>query len=122
MLKWEEHDLGIMLQKASMAAIRMAGFRFLPMVLAAALLAAAGARAADADCLSKAERRAVLSSGKAISLAQAIRAVKPPQGEVVGARLCKGGTGYVYLLTLLSRDGKVRLVTVDAVSGRLAGR
>lgn len=103
-------------------AMRMAGFRFVPIVLATALLAGAGARAAEADCLSRAERRAALSSGKAISLAQAIRAVKPPRGEVVSARLCKGGTGYVYLLTLLSRDGKVTQVTVDAVSGRLAGR
>lgn len=100
----------------------MAGFRFVPIVLAAMLLGGAGAGASEADCLSRAERRAVLSSGKAISLAQAIRAIKPPRGEVVDARLCKRGTGHVYLLTLLARDGKVTQVTVDAVSGRLAGR
>jgi uncharacterized membrane protein YkoI len=36
---------------------------------------------------------------------------------VVRARLCEGGKGLVYMLTVLSRDGKVARVTVDATSG-----
>ena len=45
-----------------------------------------------------------------------MRAVKR-RGEVVRARLCEGGKGLVYMLTVLSRDGKVAQVTVDATSG-----
>jgi uncharacterized membrane protein YkoI len=82
---------------------------------ALAVLTAAPADAAERRCLTKEQQRAAIASGKAVRLSVAVRAVK--RGEVVRARLCEGGKGLVYMLTVLSRDGKVVRVTVDATSG-----
>jgi uncharacterized membrane protein YkoI len=84
--------------------------------LAIAVMAADPAAAAERPCLNKEQQRAAIASGKAVRLAVAVRAVKR-RGEVVRARLCEGGKGLVYMLTVLSRDGKVVRVTVDATSG-----
>jgi uncharacterized membrane protein YkoI len=81
-----------------------------------AVLAADPADAAERRCLTKEQQRAAIQSGKAVRLGVAVRAVKR-RGEVVRARLCEGGKGLVYMLTVLSRDGKVARVTVDATSG-----
>jgi uncharacterized membrane protein YkoI len=96
----------------------------------AAVLAAAGPAAAEQRCLTKAEQKAAISSGQAITLAAAIKAARgvAPRvpvtqtrnsREVVRARLCKGPEGLVYVLTVLARDGKVTRTTVDARSGRV---
>jgi uncharacterized membrane protein YkoI len=88
------------------------------LALAAVLLAMAGPALADAPaCLGKKERRAVIASGEVITLKAALATLPENSGEVVRASLCKGPKGYVYLLTLLPRDGKVSRVTVDAKSG-----
>ena len=75
-------------------------------------------------CLSKAEQRAALSSGQTVTLAAAIRSVRGSvrgrgTREVVNARLCREHNGLVYLLTLLTRDGKVTHTAVDATSGKV---
>lgn len=92
--------------------------------IAALLLAVPLAQAADVEaatnCLTRDQRRAVVASGKVVPLSTAIRATRARKNEVVKARLCQGPKGLVYLLTLLARDGKVTLATVDAVSGKLA--
>ena len=87
---------------------------------APALAAPDGARA----CLSKAEQRAALSGGQTVTLAAAIRSARGSvrgrgSREVVKARLCREQNGLVYLLTLLTRDGKVTHTAVDATSGRV---
>jgi uncharacterized membrane protein YkoI len=84
--------------------------------IAIAVLAASPAAGAERKCLTKDQQRAAIQSGKAVRLAVAVRAVKR-RGEVVRARLCEGGKGLVYMLTVLSRDGKVARVTIDATSG-----
>jgi uncharacterized membrane protein YkoI len=84
--------------------------------IAIAALAADPALAAERRCLTKEQQRAAIASGKAVRLSVAVRAVKR-RGEVVRARLCEGGKGLVYMLTVLSRDGKVAHVTIDATSG-----
>jgi uncharacterized membrane protein YkoI len=84
--------------------------------VAIAVLAVDAAAAAERKCLTKEQQRAAIQSGKAVRLAVAVRAVKR-RGEVVRARLCEGGKGLVYMLTVLSRDGKVARVTIDATSG-----
>jgi uncharacterized membrane protein YkoI len=81
-----------------------------------AVLVADPADAAERRCLTKEQQRAAIQSGKAVRLGVAVRAVRR-RGEVVRARLCEGGKGLVYMLTVLSRDGKVARVTVDATSG-----
>src|SRR5215510_13934337 len=88
---------------------------WLTSALAFAMLAAEPAEAEDARCLNK-EQQAAIASGKAVRLGVAVKAVKR-RGEVVRARLCEGGKGLVYMLTVLARDGKVTRVTVDATSG-----
>ena len=98
------------------------------LVIAAALtaLSAPALAAPDEDhaCLSKAEQRAALSSGQTVTLAAAIRSVRGSvrgrgSREVVKARLCREQNGLVYLLTLLTRDGKVTHTAVDATSGKV---
>jgi hypothetical protein len=73
-----------------------------------------------AICLSKDQRRDLIASGKVVPLSAARRAVPNQRAEMVRARLCEGPAGFVYLLTLVARDGKVTRATVDAGSGKLA--
>jgi uncharacterized membrane protein YkoI len=98
-----------------------------PAAIAVVLVAAALPAHAEEQarvCLSKSEQRAAISSGQAVTLAQAIRSARGSiQGrgarEVVNAKLCREEKGLVYLLTVLSRDGKVTHMTVDATSGKV---
>ncbi len=89
-------------------------------------LLAVSAFAADtpahrAACLNKAEQRAAVASHRAVSLGHAIKALHSHRHrvDVVRARLCRHGEGLVYVLTLLSRSGKVTRATVDAANGEL---
>jgi uncharacterized membrane protein YkoI len=71
-------------------------------------------------CLNKAEQRAAIVSGQAVTLGAAIRSVRGHGArEVVKARLCREPRGLVYVLTVLARNGKVTNTTVDATSGRV---
>ena len=87
-----------------------------PRHLTFAMLTVDPAEAEDRRCLNKEQQRTAIASGKAVRLGVAVKAVKR-RGEVVRARLCEGGKGLVYMLTVLARDGKVTRVTVDATSG-----
>lgn len=78
------------------------------------------ANAADAQCLTPAQRRHVSASGKVVPLSKAIRAARARRTELVDAKLCKSPKGLVYRLTLLAHDGKVTRATIDAASGKLA--
>jgi uncharacterized membrane protein YkoI len=88
---------------------------------AAATVAAAAERKA---CLTKAEQRAAIAHGEAVTLATAIRSARGSvrgrgAREVVKARLCRRQNGLVYVLTVLARNGKVTHTTVDATSGKV---
>lgn len=94
------------------------------LLIAAALIALSRPGLAAADdhrsCLSRAEQKAALSSGQAVTLAEVIRTVRGHGArEVVKARLCREQNGLVYLLTVLARDGKVTHTAVDATSGKV---
>src|SRR5262249_5359078 len=97
----------------------------LPVACLLAALPAVPAFAADSPrlaCLSKDAQRDALASHQAVPLAQAIHLIRPKyKGDVVRARLCRGPNGLVYMLTLLSRSGKVTRATVDAVNGTVVG-
>ncbi len=84
-------------------------------------LSAAPALAADPGpptCVSKDVQRAAVASGQAVPLAQAIQTIRSKnRGEVVRARLCSSPRGLVYMLTLLSRGGKVTRAAIDAANG-----
>jgi len=69
-----------------------------------------------------AQARSVIQSGEVIPFAQAIRAARgSAEGEMIDSRLCRGGGGYQYVVTFLGSDGRVKRVTVDGRSGRVAG-
>lgn len=105
--------------------------RTLTLVALSALVAAAWlpepATADEQVCLSKTEQRAAISNGQAVPLADAIRSArsvrtaKRSRGsrEVIKARLCREQKGLVYVLTVLSPDGKVTHSSVDATNGKV---
>lgn len=95
---------------------------FAAAMLAMVAFAPSWADEAIGACLGKEERRAVVATGQVMRLAAAIRSSHPRRGgDVIKARLCKGPNGYVYVLTLLARDGKVTRTTVDATNGAVIG-
>ena len=95
-------------------------------LLALAMSAAGGldARASEAlQCLSPQERRDAVAGKQAVPLARAVSAVRRSvPGDVVRAQLCRNDKGLVYMLTVLSRNGKVTRATLDATSARLLDR
>ncbi len=98
----------------------------LPRLLAAMTLVLALPTAAAAEerprCLTRAEQRAAIADGQAIPLAVARRMLRQRVGgELVRARLCHDSGRLIYLLTVLTRDGKVMHVTVDATNGTVIG-
>jgi uncharacterized membrane protein YkoI len=100
--------------------------RLLAMAVLLIVLSAPGPAAAAEKrvCLSKAEQRAAISHGQAVTLAAAIRSARGSvrgrgAREVVRARLCRGPNGLVYVLTVLARNGKVTHTTVDASTGKV---
>ena len=68
----------------------------------------------------RASRSGPVVSHQAIPLARAMRHAKARLGgEIVRARLCRGGNSLVYVLTVLARDGKVTRAIIDAASGKM---
>jgi uncharacterized membrane protein YkoI len=99
----------------------MARARLYPIALVV-LAAARPAAAADPPaCLTQEQRRAAVATHRAIPLAHAVHDVRSRAAgaDVVGARLCYRGGQLVYLLTVLTRDGKVIRASVNAASGAL---
>jgi uncharacterized membrane protein YkoI len=105
---------------------------FAALAVSAAVLASSLApEPATADeqlaCLTKSDQRAAISNGQAVPLAAAmhsvrsVRTAKRSRGsrEVIKARLCREPKGLVYVLTVLSGDGKVTHTSVDATSGKV---
>jgi uncharacterized membrane protein YkoI len=78
------------------------------------------AAAADRkSCLSPEERRAAITTHKAVPLARAMHVVKAKlAGDILKARLCQQERGLVYVLTVLAQDGKVTQARVDAADGQ----
>ena len=92
------------------------------LLIGLALGCAAPAWAAERRvCLTPEERNAAIAARRALPLGRAMRLVQARiGGEVVGARLCRQEPkGLVYVLTVLSGDGKVTHTSVDATSGRV---
>jgi uncharacterized membrane protein YkoI len=71
-------------------------------------------------CLTEAEQRAAVASHRALPLAVVIKSVNRHhiKRDVVRVRLCRRGEHLVYVLTLLTPNGKVIRRTVDAANGK----
>jgi len=104
----------------------MAVYRFLAVVVLSRLMAGAASPAiaagrAHRPCLDKAEQRAAVAAHRAIRLSQALKSAHRHgyRGELLRARLCRRDGRLVYVLTLLTRSGKVTRTSVDARNGEL---
>ncbi|MEQ9691378.1 PepSY domain-containing protein [Bauldia litoralis] len=100
----------------------------LPALLLGMTLLLAGAtapvdEAEAANCLSDRDARSAVQSGQAVSLSKMIKRIQSTTGgEIVPPpKLCKQGGQLVYIVNVLSPDGKVTKVTVDAASGSILG-
>ncbi|WP_428651062.1 PepSY domain-containing protein [Roseibium sp.] len=79
-------------------------------IFALLILTLAATLPAQAACLSQAQAREAVASGKAASLGSVAGRV---QGEILKAQLCQQGGGYVYVLSV-KNGGSVTTVTVNA--------
>ncbi len=76
---------------------------------------------ANAECLSRSEARAALQSGQVVSLAQIRGQIAAAVGgSIIGAELCRDGSGYYYEVTV-QVGGSVRRFRVDAATGAILG-
>jgi hypothetical protein len=72
----------------------------------------------DHECFDRQEQRMAVHQGLAIRLGAALRSINARDGdELLRAELCRNKTGFVYVLTILARNGKVSRTIVDARSG-----
>lgn len=84
--------------------------------VAAAEAVAAAVAPAEPACLTAAGIQEALVAGRALRLADIRRKLK---GDIVKADLCRSGGKLNYLVTVLTPEGMVRRVTVDASSGEM---
>jgi hypothetical protein len=83
------------------------------------------ASSAYADgCLTPGEARNVAQSGEILPLSRIIGQIRTAaNGEILPPpQLCNIGGRYVYLVNVLTRDGQVTRLTVDASSGNIIGQ
>jgi hypothetical protein len=98
--------------------------RSFPPLLPAAFLALfsfgrAWADGSTGSCLTDAELRDLVNSGQIIPQIYAFRTARNQiGGEVVRASLCPKETGLVYIITTLTKDGKLNRIDINAVTGR----
>jgi uncharacterized membrane protein YkoI len=86
-------------------------------VLATALVPAS----AQADSDQDRARRAV-EQGQVLPLNAVLKSIKHQcRGRVLDAQLFKGGRGWVYRVRVLTREGQVADLAVDAQSGQIMG-
>ena len=69
-------------------------------------------------CLTEGEQRAAVASHRALPLAVVIKLRHRIKRDLVRVRLCRRGERLVYVLTLLTPNGKVIRRTVDAANGK----
>ncbi len=71
------------------------------------------------SCLTDAELRDLVNSGQIVPQIYAFRTARNQiGGEVVRASLCPKETGLVYMITTLTKDGKLNRIDINAVTGR----
>jgi len=92
---------------------------FLPAGCVLAAICSNAVRAGERDCLSRTEQSAFVAAHQVMPLAEVIRTLRKHgrEGEVVRVRLCRREGGFDYVLTLLSRSGKVINADLNAANG-----
>jgi uncharacterized membrane protein YkoI len=94
---------------------------FLLSTCALVVVPAFAVKAGERVCLNKAEQSAAVAAHQVIPLAEAIKTMREHghPGEVVRVRLCRREGTLDYVLTMLSRSGKVISADLDAANGEL---
>ena len=94
---------------------------FLSSVCAVMAAPAFVVKAAERVCLNKTEQSAAVATHQVIPLAEAIKTLREHghPGEVVRVQLCRRENGLDYVLTMLSRSGKVISADLDAANGEI---
>ena len=88
-----------------------------PQLALAAYLGAAAFGVQSPSCLSQEEARASVQAERLIEFQEAARlAGQKHKGSVVSANLCRVNQRLVYVLAILSSEGRVARVAVDAKS------
>lgn len=85
-----------------------------------AFLGAVSAHAADLDedCLSEAEVRDVVTNRVVIPQIQALRLARSSTGgDAIRASLCRVDGSFIYVITMLARDGKLQRVRIKGETG-----
>ena len=78
----------------------------------------AWAAEADPDCLTEAEVREVVTNRVVIPQIQALRLARTTTGgDAIRASLCRIEGGLIYIITMLSRDGKLERVRIKGETG-----
>ena len=95
----------------------------LGLALAGAGWLGASTPAAAQACLSAGQARQVAQSGEIMPLSRILSQIRRAgQGEILPPpRLCDVGGRYVYFVNVLSRDGQVTQLTIDAATGDIMG-
>jgi hypothetical protein len=76
-----------------------------------------------AACLSAADTPDVVKAHKLLEPYAALKsAAQQRKAEALSAKLCISGDDYIYVITLLHRDGKLTHVQMDAGTGKLIAR
>lgn len=110
---------------AALAIVSRATVVFVVMTSAAAIAAEAEPRPAPAKfvCLNAADTRDQVKAHKLIEPYAALKsAAQQRKAEALSAKLCTSGDDYIYVITLLHRDGKLARVQIDAGTGKLIAR
>jgi len=97
-----------------------------------ALMGCAAASAAELEparasakpvCLTAAETREMVKSHRLIEPFAALKyAAAQRKAEALSARLCRFGEDFVYVITLLHRDGRLVHVEIEAATGKVVPR
>ena len=79
---------------------------------------AARAAEGDPDCLTEAEVREVVTNRVVIPQIQALRVARSTTGgDAIRASLCRVDGGFIYIITMLARDGKLQRVRIKGETG-----
>jgi hypothetical protein len=102
---------------------RMLRLSLLSLGLLGAGLAGLASPALAEGCLSPGQARAAAQSGEIVPLSQIIGQIRSAaRGEILPPpQLCSVGGRFVYIVNVLTRDGQVTRLTVDAASGSILG-
>jgi len=106
-----------MLRWRSLFLLRLCRLGVLAALIAVALCAPPASADSDQD-----RARKAMEQGQVLPLNAVLRQIRHAcRGRILDAQLSQGGRGWIYRVRVLTADGRVADVAVDAQSGQLLG-